>query len=127
MLFSLFFDCLKKKKVSENNSYPCFLLPILTFPYLWFLLQNETLFLFLKSNFFLKWDYGNYFSVLLFKWDLSFLYLFILSGVFCFFHLDAEKTEEREGKEFDKSRIFFGLFCSRERNRVFFLTLCLQV
>ena len=57
MLFSLFFDCLKKKKVSENNCYPCFLLPILTFPYQWFLLQNETLFLFLFLFLFLKSDF----------------------------------------------------------------------
>ena len=28
-----------------------------------------------------------------------------------FSHLDAEKIGEREGKEFDKSRIFLDLFC----------------
>ena len=63
---------------------------------------------------------GNHYSVLLFEWDLSFFYSikhFLFSD---FSHLDAEKTGEREEKEFNKSRIFLGLFCSKEQNRVFF-------
>ena len=47
---------------------------------------------------------------------MGFEFLFFLNFIGCFLfsnfsHLDAEKIGEREGKEFDKSRIFLDLFC----------------
>ena len=71
---------------------------------------NPFSFSFFEIWFIFKWDYGNYFSVLLFKWDLSFFYLFILSGVFCFFHLDAEKLRKEKEKNLIRVGFFLGCF-----------------
>ena len=80
-----------------------------------------------KSDFCLEWDCGNRFSVMLFEWDPKFFYLFLRRFLFSdFFPFNAEKTGEREEKEFDESRFFLELFYSRERNRIFFHALGLK-
>ena len=89
--------------------------------------HTETFILFLfvlKSDFIFGMGCGNHFLVLLFEWDLSFFYSIKHFLFFDFSRLDAKKTGEREGKEFNKSKIFLVLFCSREWNIVFFHAFC---
>ena len=132
VVFLIFWLFKEKKGIIEqllsmfSSPYSHISLPVVSSPK-WNPFFFFFFFFFFWNLIFFLFEMGLWESFLSFVIQMGYEFFFILSGVFCFFHLDVEKIEEREGKEFDKSRIFLGLFCSRERNRVFFLALCLQV
>lgn len=73
----------------------------------------KSYFFFLKYDFCLEWDYGNCFSVMLFKWDLFFFFYsmrrfftFLFSGFF------SRLMLRKLGKEKKKNLIRVGFFLS---------------